>query len=47
MKTKKVTIYPSVGEASRAIGLHQSSISTYKKNKKDKPFKERYIIKII
>ncbi|CAK7919978.1 putative GIY-YIG endonuclease (mitochondrion) [[Candida] anglica] len=47
LETKKVTIYPSVGEASRAIGTRQSSMSTYLKNKKDKPFKERYIMKII
>lgn len=41
------TIYPSIGSAARVLGLHQGSISLYLKEGRKKPFKGRYIFKLI
>lgn len=45
--TKQVTIYTSIGEAARALGYHQASISLYLKEKRTKPFKDIYLFKLV
>lgn len=45
--TKEVTIYTSIGEAARALGYRQASISLYLKEKRTKPFKDIYLFKLV
>jgi hypothetical protein len=40
-------IYPSIGAAARELGIRQSSISTYLKSYKKKPFKNQYLISFL
>lgn len=41
--TKEVTIYPSMKEAARALGLKHTIISAYLRNKQESPYKKQYI----
>lgn len=41
------TIYPSVSSAARTLGIRQASISLYLKDARTKPFKGKYIFKLV
>lgn len=45
--TNTVKIYSSIGAAARELKLHQPSISLYIKEKRVKPFKGKYLFKLI
>ena len=45
--TKQVTIYSSVTAATRALGYRQASISLYLKDNRTKPFKGKYLFKLV
>lgn len=45
--TKEVTIYSSVTAAARSIGYRQPSISLYLKENRTKPFKGKYLFKLV
>lgn len=45
--TKEVTIYSSIGGAARTLGYHQASISLYLKENRTKPFKGKYLFKLV
>ena len=45
--TKEVTRYSSIGGAARILGYHQASISLYLKENRTKPFKGKYLFKIV
>lgn len=47
VETNDITIYSSVTSAAKSLGLHQASISLYLKDKRTKPFKDKYIFKLI
>jgi NUMOD1 domain len=47
VKTDEVFVYPSIGSAARVLGLHQASISLYLKERREKPFKDTYLFKLI
>jgi hypothetical protein len=47
VNTKEVTIYTSIGAASRALGYHQASISLFLKENRTKPFKGIYLFKLV
>jgi len=40
-------VYSSIGSAARALGLHQASISLYIKEERSKPFKGKYLFKLV
>ena len=45
--TKTKTIYPSISSAARSLAIRQPSVSSYLKYKRTKPFKGKYIFKLI
>ena len=45
--TKKVTVYSSITAAARALGYRQPSISLFLKENRTKPFKGKYIFKLV
>ncbi len=45
--TKEVTIYSSIGAAARSLAYHQASISLYLKENRTKPFKGKYLFKLV
>lgn len=47
IKTNEVTKYSSISLASEALGIHQSSISTYLSKKRYNPFRGIYLFKLI
>src|SRR5438874_5577757 len=47
IETGSKKIYPSVTSAAKTLGLYQASISLYLKEKRTKPFKSKYIFKLI
>jgi len=47
VKTQEVKLYPSIGATARALNFRQSSISTYLKGEKTKPFKGLYLFKLV
>jgi hypothetical protein len=47
VQINKITIYPSIGAAARALGYHQASISLYLKQNRIKPFKGLYLFKYV
>lgn len=47
IKAENKKIYPSMGSAARTLGIYQASISFYLKVKRTKPFKGKYIFKLV
>lgn len=47
IKTKEITIYPSIGAAARSLGYRQPSISLYLKENRTNPFKGIYLFKLV
>ena len=47
IETKEVKIYPSITYTAKVLGYRQTSISTYLKNNRTKPFKGLYLFKLI
>lgn len=47
VETKEVTIYSSISTAARALGYRQPSISLYIKENRTKPFKGKYLFKLV
>ena len=47
VETNEITIYPSIGAAARALGYRQPSISLYLKDNRTKPFKGKYLFKLV
>lgn len=47
VETKEVTVYSSITAVARALGYHQASISLYLKENRTKPFKGKYLFKLI
>lgn len=45
--TKEITIYSSISSAARTLGYRQPSISLYLKENRTKPFKGKYLFKLI
>ena len=45
--TKEVTIYSSISAAARALCYRQPSISLYLKENRTKPFKGKYLFKLV
>ena len=45
--TKEVTIYPSITAVAKKLGYFQASISLYIKENRVKPFKGKYLFKIV
>lgn len=45
--TKQVTIYSSITAAAKALGYRQPSISLYLKKNRTKPFKGKYLFKLV
>lgn len=45
--TKEVTVYSSITAAAKALGYRQPSISLYLKEKRIKPFKGKYLFKLV
>ena len=45
--TKEVTIYSSISAAARALGYRQPSLSLYLKENRVKPFKGKYLFKLV
>ena len=45
--TKEVTIYPSISAAARVLSYRQPSISLYLKENRNKPFKGKYLFKLV
>lgn len=45
--TKEVTLYSSIGAAARVLACHQGSISLYIKENRSKPFKGKYLFKLV
>lgn len=43
----ETTVYSSISEAAKVLGIYQASISLYLKNKSTKPFKGKYIFKLV
>jgi hypothetical protein len=46
METNVSTTYGSMGQAAKAIGIHESSIHKYFARNQQKPYKKRYIFKL-
>ena len=47
IETQEVTLYPSIGAAARALGYRQASLSLYIKENRTKPFKAKYLFKLV
>lgn len=47
VETKQVTIYSSIGAAAKELFLRQPSISLYLKEKRTKPFKGKYLLRLV
>jgi hypothetical protein len=47
IKTKEITIYPSIGAAARCLGYRQPSISLYLKENRTNPFKGIYLFRLV
>ena len=47
LDTKQVTVYSSITAAARALGYHQPSISLYLRDNRTKPFKGKYLFKLV
>ncbi len=47
VETNDITIYCSISSLAKSLALHQASISLYLKDKRTKPFKHKYIFKLI
>lgn len=45
--TKEITIYSSISSAARELGYRQASISLYIKENRTKPFKGKYLFKLV
>ena len=45
--TKEVTIYSSITAAAKALSYRQPSISLYLKENRTKPFKGKYLFKLV
>lgn len=45
--TNEVTIYPSLTLAAKALDVTQGSLSGYFANKRTKPYKNKYILKLV
>jgi len=45
--TKEVITYPSIGATAKALGYRQPSISLYIKENRTKPFKGKYLFKLV
>ena len=45
--TKEITIYSSISAAARVLGFRQPSISLYIKENRTKPFKGKYLFKLV
>lgn len=45
--TKEVTIYSSIGTAARLLGYRQPSVSLYIKENRTKPFKGKYLFRLV
>ena len=45
--TKEVTKYYSISAAARALSIRQPSISLYLKENRTKPFKGKYLFKLV
>jgi group I intron endonuclease len=47
IETNNITMYYSIGEAGRALDIRQASISLYLKDKIIKPFRGKYLLKLV
>ena len=47
LNTNEVKVYPSFISAAKALGVAQSSLSGYFINKRTKPFKNIYVLKLV
>jgi len=47
VETNNITVYPSIGSAAKALGYRQPSISLYLKQNRIKPFKGKYLFKLV
>lgn len=47
VETKEITIYSSISAAARVLGYRQPSISLYIKENRTKPFKGKYLFKLV
>jgi len=47
VNTKEITIYYSISSAARELGYRQASISLYIKENRIKPFKGKYLFKLV
>lgn len=47
IETKEVRIYSSISSAARALGFRQASLSLYLKENRVKPFKGKYLFKLV
>ena len=47
VETKEVTIYSSISAAARVLGYRQPSVSLYLKENRSKPFKGKYLFKLV
>ena len=45
--TKEVTVYSSISAAAKALGYRQPSLSLYLKENRSKPFKGKYLFKLV
>jgi hypothetical protein len=47
VETKEITVYSSITAAAKALGYRQPSISLYLKENRTKPFKGKYLFKLV
>jgi hypothetical protein len=47
VETNEITVYPSFDLAAKSPGILRASISGYLKNKRTKPFKGKYLFKLV
>ena len=47
VETNEISEYLSISAAARALGIRQPSISLYIKQNRSKPFKGKYIFKLL
>lgn len=47
VNTKEITIYSSISSAARELGYRQASLSLYIKENRIKPFKGKYLFKLV
>jgi len=47
VETNEITLYPSISATARALGYHQASLSLYLKDNRTKPFKGKYLFKLV